>query len=130
MESAFGVPLPVSLQYRFLVERTIPSQISVHCSNLPSARSPLELHEVTHEYVPSESKGELPRYLPISSHLLIYEGTYIDPKLNARLIRSVMKYFEHLPYKLSNTWSLKKFLRNVGWSKDRNVGNALFKTRE
>jgi hypothetical protein len=85
---------------------------------------------VTHEYVPSESKGELPRYLSISSRPLVYEGTYIDPKLNALLIRSVIKYFEHLPYKLSRTWSLKKFFRNVGWSKDRNVGKALFKTSE
>jgi len=56
--------------------------------------------------------------------------TCMDPKLNARLILSVMKYFEHLPYKLSRTWSLKKFFKNVGWSKDRNVGNALFKTSE
>jgi hypothetical protein len=65
-----------------------------------------------------------------SAHPPSYQGTYMEPKLNARLIRSVMKYFEHLPYRLSNTWRLKKFFKNVGWSNDRKVGNALFRTKE
>jgi hypothetical protein len=41
-----------------------------------------------------------------------------------------MKYFEHLPYRLSRTCKLKKFLRNAGWSRDRNEGKALERTRE
>jgi hypothetical protein len=52
------------------------------------------------------------------------------PKLNARRIRSVMKYLEHRPYRLSNTCRLKKFFKNTGLSSENNVGNALDSTSE
>lgn len=67
-------------------------------------------------YVPGESNGELPKYML--------------PKLNARLIRSVAKYFAHLPYRLSSTCRLKKFLRKSGFIREKNDGKVFDRTIE
>ena len=132
MKPAFGVPL--SRQIGFVIWSgvlTIPSHVSVHCSSLDDQLDPRSECHWTDVYVPGESKGELPKYLHslAESHQPL-EETYMLPKLNARLILSVMKYLEHLPYRLSRTCRLKKFFRKAGWSNENKVGNALLSTRE
>jgi hypothetical protein len=89
---------------------------------------------VTYVYVPGASNGELPRYLPHQfdepTAPQPNRATHILPKLNARLILSVLKYLEHRPQRLPNGCRVKALAKKDGRSRERYVSNVLERTSE
>jgi hypothetical protein len=104
VESAFWVPL---FSQRLLLGaksqrgRTIPSQVSVHCRSLINQLGITLMYQrgrLTYTFL--ENRKAMIRGTFIISchhHSSLLTRAYMLPKLNARRILSVMKYFEHRP---------------------------------